>query len=98
MAQDTRIPERSYLGSNDLDALARFNTELLSELWILRDRVRVLEHLLTQADVIAADAVDRFEPPEDLSAALLKERDELVARVAGAAHREELSVDEITKG
>ena len=35
-------PERPYLGQKELDDLMRMNSELLAELWILRDRVTVL--------------------------------------------------------
>ncbi|MEO0574836.1 MAG: hypothetical protein AAF004_05185 [Pseudomonadota bacterium] len=97
MARDTKLPERTYFSSEEVDALARFNTELLSELWILRDRVLVLEHLLGESGVIDPDAIDHYEPSEALSQKLLEDRDGLVARVVGAAHRTELSVDEIKK-
>lgn len=41
-------PERPYLGQKELDDLMRMNSELLAELWILRDRVTVLEHMLQE--------------------------------------------------
>ena len=36
-------PERPYLGQKELDDVMRMNTELLAELWILRDRVTALQ-------------------------------------------------------
>ncbi|MEO0995961.1 MAG: hypothetical protein AAFX58_00465 [Pseudomonadota bacterium] len=97
MAQDTRVPDRPYLSTKELDALARMNTELLSELWILRDRVLILEHLLSEAGTIAGGAIDAFEPPEALAEKLRADRDAMVARVAGAAHRQALDVADIRK-
>ena len=93
--KSTKLPEKSYLGSREIDALARMQTELLSELWILRDRVTVLEHLLEQADVLQPDQIDDFTPPTELEAKLLSERDKLVARVVGAGQRTEISVEAI---
>ncbi|MEL7297909.1 MAG: hypothetical protein AAGJ86_09615 [Pseudomonadota bacterium] len=97
MARDTKRPEKPYLVSSEMDALARFNTELLSELSILRDRVLVLEHLLSEHGVLDPDAVDHHQPSEVLNAKLIQDRDALVARVVGAPHRDELSVENIKK-
>lgn len=95
MARTTKTPDRSYLSSKELDSIARTQTEMLSELWILRDRVLVLENLLEQANVLKPDAIDNFTPPEELAAKLNQDRDELVARVAGAGHREELDLENL---
>ena len=97
MAKTTQVPDRAYLSTKELDALARSHTELLSELWILRDRVAILEHLLTEAKVIDAGAIDDYTPPPELAEALEKERDALVARVAGAGHRKVLDLQQLRK-
>ncbi|MFK8053386.1 MAG: hypothetical protein AB8F65_10480 [Woeseiaceae bacterium] len=97
MARDTKLPDETYFSAKEIDALARMNTELLSELWILRDRVLVLEHLLSESGVIEVDAIDQHQPSEALTEKLLADRDGLVARVVGAPHRTSLSVDEIKK-
>ena len=36
---------KAYTNDEKIDALVRMNTELLSEFWIMRDRMIVLEHL-----------------------------------------------------
>ncbi|MEM1263245.1 MAG: hypothetical protein AAGH76_12670 [Pseudomonadota bacterium] len=92
MARTTDKPERPYLGSAQADALARTNTELMSELWILRDRVLVLEHILAEAGLITAGAVGDYEPDAALTEALQTDRDQFVARIAGAAHRDTLDL------
>ncbi|MDX6744072.1 hypothetical protein [Actinocorallia sp. A-T 12471] len=73
-----------YLESDRLDDLARMIAELTSELWILKDRTLVLEHLLERHGVIAAAAVDGLAPSADLAARLRAEREALVSRVFGA--------------
>ncbi len=97
MARTTQLPDRSYLSSKELDTIARSQTELLSELWILRDRVLVLEHMLEQANILPPDAIDSFEPPEPLAEKLNQDRDAMVARVAGAGHRDRLDLNELRK-
>jgi hypothetical protein len=80
-------PERPYLGQKELDDVMRMNTELLTELWILRDRVTVLEHMLQEKQVIDRKALSDFVPQGELAKELERERDALVQRVAGAPHR-----------
>ncbi|MEM9533747.1 MAG: hypothetical protein AAGA23_22700 [Pseudomonadota bacterium] len=95
MARDTKRPDKPYFGQQSLDDLVRMHTETLSELWILRDRVLVLEHLLEQAGVIPPNAVSTLEPDDSLTEKLKADRDAMVARVVGAAHRKSLDLEEI---
>ena len=44
MSRTVERPARPYLGQMELDDVMRMNTELLAELWILRDRVTVLDY------------------------------------------------------
>ena len=84
MANTVDRPTRPYLGQRELDDLVRMNSELLAELWILRDRVTVLEHLLEEKKVLARRDLSDFVPGEALAAELTREREALVRRVAGA--------------
>ena len=94
MARTVVRPARPYLGQPELDDLMRINAELLAELWILRDRVTVLEHLLEQQQVLDRRVLDDYVPEGALAAELERERDALVRRVAGAAlRRQGYSVD-----
>ncbi len=86
MSRTVDRPERPYLGQMELDDVVRMNTELLAELWILRDRVTVLEHLLEQKQVIERKTLSDFMPDGELAKELERERNALVARVAGAPH------------
>lgn len=74
----------SYLSAGDVDALARMTHALLTELWIVRDRVAVLEKLLEAAGQLPPQAVDRYVPDGDFARQLEALRDTMVANVAGA--------------
>lgn len=93
MTRTTERPAEPNLSSLEADALGRTQAELLSELWILRDRVLVLEHLLAEAGILKDGQIDNYAPSEELTAKLDADRDALVARVIGAGHRQVLSVD-----
>jgi hypothetical protein len=86
MARTVERPERPYLESKQADDLMRINSELLAELWILRDRVTVLEHLLAEKGVVDRKAIDAFQPSGALADELTRERQALVKRVMGAPH------------
>ncbi|MEU5990001.1 hypothetical protein ABZ806_13595 [Spirillospora sp. NPDC047418] len=73
-----------YLESDRLDEITRMLTELASEVWILRDRTLVLEHLLRERGCLDEDAVDALRPSQELLARLGEERGAFVARVFGA--------------
>jgi hypothetical protein len=95
MTRTTETPENPNLSSMEMDSLGRTQAELLSELWILRDRVLVMEHLLAEAGILKQGQIDNFAPPPELTSELDADRDSLVARVIGAGHRQRISVDEL---
>jgi len=85
-----------YLNQDNVDDLGRMVVGLLSELWIVRDRVAVLEELLAQKEVLSADAVEGFNWSEAKAVQMEALRDRMVSAVIGApiAARER-SVDQI---
>ncbi|MCY4478007.1 MAG: hypothetical protein OXC70_08480 [Gammaproteobacteria bacterium] len=87
----TKPPIRPLTGDENLDRLLRMNTELLSELWILRDRVMVLEKILEEKELLDANAIDDYAPSQAFGEVLQDERDQLVRRVAGAPWIEEFT-------
>lgn len=93
MSRTVQRPERPYLGQRELDDVMRMNSELMAELWILRDRVTVLEHLLEQKQLLARREISEFQPGGELAAELERERRALVARVAGAPHQTHYTVE-----
>lgn len=84
--------ETTYLDGKLNEDLARMVTELTSEVWVLRDRLMVLEHLLQRAGVVTEGQLDDFVPDQELTTALQKEREALVGRVIGAPHGTDITV------
>lgn len=75
------VPE--FLSPSRLDDVARIVTQLSSEVWVLRDRVRTLEYRLEEAGAVPAVDVDARRPAA-LAAELTADRSAFVQRVFGA--------------
>jgi len=86
----------TYLSHDNVDDLGRMVTALLTELWITRDRVAVLERILEEKGVLAPGAVNDYIPSPEFETELEKLRDRMAGNVIGAplAARER-SVDQI---
>jgi hypothetical protein len=72
------------LRAYDLDRLGQALITLTKELWVVKDRVRILEATLAEAGVMVPDAVDRFQPGAELSESLSADRALLIEHVLGA--------------
>jgi len=85
-----------YLSEDNIDDLARMLTALMSEVWIMRDRMAVMEALIGEKIGLSSKDLDDFIPTADFSAQLEALRDRFVSNVVGAplAARER-SVDAI---
>src|SRR3546814_4935024 len=57
-----KIMSNTYLGPDNIDDLGRMVTALLTELWITRDRVAVLEQLLEDKKIVLPGEVDDYIP------------------------------------
>ncbi len=88
-------PKRPYTGDEMMDNLIRMNTELMSELWVLRDRVTILEHMLQEKGTISRKGLDDFVPTGELAKELVRERDGLVEKVVGGAWMQGFSVESL---
>jgi len=93
----TKPPPKPITGSEDMDAIMRINTELMSELWILRDRVTVLEKMLEEKGLVERQAIDNYAPEGVFAAELEDERDRFVRRVAGAPWELEFTVKSLVE-
>ncbi|MCB2108511.1 MAG: hypothetical protein KDE14_12470 [Rhodobacteraceae bacterium] len=90
-------PKQPYTGDEMMDNVIRMNAELMSEVWILRDRVTILEHMLQEKGIVERKALDDFVPSGDLAKELLNERDALVERVVGGAWMQGFSVESLVE-
>ena len=66
------------LHPTDIDHLGQALIALTKELWIVKDRQRVLETALVDAGLLDNDAVDAYQPDTKLAAELKAERQQLI--------------------
>ncbi|MFD2137219.1 hypothetical protein ACFSLT_22390 [Novosphingobium resinovorum] len=50
-----------YLDETNVDDLGRMVTTLLSEMWIMRDRMLVMEELLSRQGILDSATIDAFD-------------------------------------
>ncbi|WP_404481897.1 hypothetical protein [Novosphingobium sp. BL-52-GroH] len=79
----TDPPERRILGLEHVDALGQAVLALTRELWIVTDRMTVLERLLEDMG-LPAGAVDGYQPDEATEQLLAERRDRLMQVVTQA--------------
>ncbi len=77
------------LRPDDLDRLGQALITLTKELWVTKDRLRILEAALANSGVIAPGAVDGFQPDDELLKLLDKDREQLIEQVLGALEQNE---------
>lgn len=61
----------------------RQNTQLMAELWVVKDRLTVLEHLLEEKGLLETKAVSDFLPEGNLADHLDRERERYIKRIQG---------------
>lgn len=85
-----------YLNEDNVDDLGRMLVALLSEVWVMRDRMAVLEKLLEKAGVVTEEAIEQFSYTPAEEEEMEKLRDRIVTAVVGApVAAKERSVDQI---
>ena len=77
-------PERRILAAENVDRVAEAVLALARELWVLNDRVRVLEAVLEQKGLDVSAEIERFEPDAAMQQKLDAARDRIIDAVAGA--------------
>ena len=70
--------------ADDIDRLGNAFITMAQELWVLKDRQRVLERMLTDAGLLADDAVDSHQPDATLQAQLAAERERFIGALIAA--------------
>lgn len=69
------------LNESDIDRLGQALITLTRELWVVKDRQRILEAALAEAGLLDTDELDAYEPDESLEAELKAERRELINEI-----------------
>ena len=83
-ATNAKFFDESYI-----DSLMRINTELLTELWIVKDRLFILEKLLTENSKLEKSQIDNYVPDGEFLRFLDTEREKFIKRVIESPFREE---------
>ncbi len=84
-------PEQTFFDDPALDIAVAMIMTLATELQVTRDRLRSLEVLLEKQGVLAADALDGYEPDEEESKRLGSDREAFVASLFEAIKRRQAS-------
>ena len=80
-------PEREILNASDIDGLGQAIITLTKEIWVLTDRLHVMESVLAQKGLDISEDIKSFQPDEEMSAKLSAENSALIERVLSALAR-----------
>jgi hypothetical protein len=72
---------KPLLSPEDVDRVARQNVQLMTELWIVKDRLALLESMLEAAGLLSRAALNRAVPEGPLAQELETERNNYIRRV-----------------
>lgn len=78
------MSESSYLQGSDVEALARMLNALLTEHWIVCDRMAIMERVLTERGLLESGQLDSYVPTGEFAASLEALRNTVFAKVLDA--------------
>jgi hypothetical protein len=81
-------PEPAFFDNPAIDNLIAVTLELGAELWVQRERMRVIEKLLAEKGVVTPDLIEQHQPSDEEAARARAERDAFVNRIYGAFARQ----------
>lgn len=81
-------PQPAFFDNPAIDNLIAVTLELGSELWVQRERMRVIERLLAERGVVTAAAIEQYHSTPEESARAQLERDAFVNRLYAALARD----------
>ena len=76
-------PEPAFFENAAIDNLIAVVLELGSELWVQRQRQRIVERLLAEGGVVSSEAIEQYTPSEAEIAADADERRAFIERLYG---------------
>jgi hypothetical protein len=80
-------PEPAFFENPAVDNLIAVTLELGGELWLQKERTRMLEALLVERGLLTREQLDAWQPDEAEAARARDEREAYVQRVFGAFTR-----------
>jgi len=87
-------PGRPSLNAEDVPALGDALINLTRELWVLSDRMAILEAVLEQQGVSVTEAIEQFEPDAALAERLKTRGSALVNDVLAPFHEDRTATHE----
>ena len=80
-AGERPLPEQTFFTDPAVDRVLGVAMTLAAEVWVLRDRLRAMEALLTAGGVIRPGALDAYVPDSAEAEAVAKDRESFVAQL-----------------
>jgi len=78
----------AFFGEEGIDQLLSMVLELAAELWVVRERVFVVEAVLEQQGIAVSTAVEAFVPTVEQQATLASMRSEMTSQMFRSLNRE----------
>lgn len=75
------LPQRTILSEHSNDRLGLALIALMREVWIVKDRMMMLEAVIEQQGISVTEAIESFEPDEAFSKVLEAEGDAFIHAV-----------------
>lgn len=70
-----------FLGDPVLDRMMKVILSLSQEVYVLRDRLGIIEHLMDEKHMISRADIEGYRPDESANRQLLEERDAFIERL-----------------
>ena len=82
--RDFNTPDRETLSDLDIGSLGLAVLTLTRELWVLTDRLHVMEAVLAEKNLDIREDIKRFQPDEAMTAELREQSAALTNRILSA--------------
>ena len=87
-SKPVRALNPAFFDHSVIDNLIAVTMELGAELWVQRERMRVIEQLLAEHGVVTREAIERYESSSEEQDRVRSERDAFVQRLYGLLLRD----------
>lgn len=73
----------NYFESPVIDNLMTISLELGAAIWVVKDRLRVIEELLAQTGIITSQMIEQYQPAPDKRQEIIAARDAFIDKIYG---------------
>jgi len=77
-------PDRANLVGDDVASVGQAVLSLTKELWVMRDRLAVLEAVLAEKGIDVSDNIERYQPNDEMQKQLDEQSKTLVETILAA--------------